>query len=296
MSISSPSDKTKAFTMRALAIGVMMICVSAQAAKTTPEDFGIELQNKVTAEVLVAARLLPDGRVEYAYSVKSSTLSLQDILRFHLQTQVTVAEAALVAAPGWFVGSAGTKESLEDGSIKEFVSWIGEDIPTLIKPGHSLAGFKLTGKSFPGIQDFQIQGYTDKDMAKMDLFEEEMDVLSDLQDPFKGNSFKGKTIGPDPVPEVINLAGLVERLIALKHQAASLGWIFGPGSDGIVTSLDAKLDAAKASIARGQNNAASNQLSAFISELNAQRGKKLNDNAFFLLKVNAEFIIGKLGS
>lgn len=283
--------------MRTLTLGVMLICVSAQAAKTTPEDFGIELQNKVTAEVLVSVLSLPDDRLEYTYTVKSSTLSQQDVLRFNVQVKVPVAKTDMTPASGWFVGSAGIERKLDEGSVKTVVLWNGEDISMLIKPGRSLAGFKLMVKSLPGIQDFHMQGYTDKDMAEASgVSEEEMDVLGDLQDEFKNNSFKGKTIGPDPVPEVINLAGLVERLIVLKHQAASLGWIFGPGADGIVKSLDAKLDAAKASVARGQNKTAAGQMNAFINELQAQRSKHLDDNAFFLLKVNAEFIIGKLGS
>ena len=86
----------------------------------------------------------------------------------------------------------------------------------------------------------------------------------------------------------------VDRLVAFKHEAVSLKWISGPGSEGIVRSLDAKLDSAKASISRGQNKTAANQLNAFINELQAQRGKAVNDSAFYLLKANAEFIIGKL--
>ncbi len=108
-------------------------------------------------------------------------------------------------------------------------------------------------------------------------------------------SATGFTIGPVSPPSLTDPVQLLDFLISLKHQAASLGWIFGPGSSGIVKSLDAKLDAAKASVARGQNKTASNQMNAFINELQAQRGKHFNDNAFFLLKVNAEFIISKLG-
>ena len=300
MSISTHSKKTKAITIRLLTLGMMLAWVSAQAAKTTPEDFGIELQNKVTAEVLVSIRPLPGGHLEYGYTLKNSALSKQNILNFRVQVKVPVssATAEMTAAPGWFLSGRGNSvdRTLDDGSIKTTIGWLGEDIPTLIKPGESLSGFRLIVKSIPGIQDFQVQGYTDKDMAKIDLFEEEMDVLGDLQDAFKGNSFKGKTIGPDPAPEVVNLAELLDRLIFFKHQAAALNWISGPGSDGIVKSLDAKLDAAKAAIARGQNKTAANQLNAFVNELRTRRGKHFSDNAFFLLKINAEFILSKLGA
>ncbi len=314
MSTSKRSKKSREIPAQLLALVLMLASTSVRAAKITPEDFGIELQNKLTAEVLVAVRPFLDGRVEYAYTVRSGTQSLQDIRRFHLQTQVAVPEVALVAAPGWFVASSGTKETLDDGSIQEFLTWNGEDIPMLIKPGRSLAGFKLTVKSLPGVQDFQIQGHTDKDMVKMDLSEEESDVAHSLQNPFKNNSFKGKTVGPDPVPEVINLAGLIDRLVSLKHQSASIGWL---GNAKFVQKLDKRLDQAKAALARDKKKLARVRLSQFVHELTKAHKehekdhrdkheddhdkdkddhdkKFVNDEAFQLLKINAEFIIAKL--
>lgn len=294
----SISQLSKGFflQMKILALVLILGCGTARAAKTTPQDFDIELQNKVTAEALVSVKLVPNGRIEYGYTIKSSTQSLQDIRRFRLQAKIRITEMDMVAAPGWFVGEGSSVEPVDEGVIDD-ISWNGEGLATLIKPGRELTGFKVTIESLPGIVDFHVQGHTDKDMAEASaLSQEDIDMVGDLQDPWRGNSFRGKTIGPNRVPEVIVLPDLIDRLISLKHQSVFLGWISGPGSDGIVKSLDDKLDAAKASIARGQNKAASNQMSAFINELQAQRGKRLNDNAFFLLKVNAEFVISKLGT
>ncbi|NNN06475.1 MAG: hypothetical protein HKL90_11290 [Elusimicrobia bacterium] len=104
------------------------------------------------------------------------------------------------------------------------------------------------------------------------------------------------TVGPTQPLSLTDIGQLLDFLASLKHQAVSLGWIYGPGSDGIVQSLDAKLTAAKASAASGDDKTAINQLNAFINELQAQRGKHLNDNAFYLLQANAQFILSKLGS
>ncbi len=112
--------------------------------------------------------------------------------------------------------------------------------------------------------------------------------------PINKNSFHGLTIGPMQSPTGLMPAALLDRLGGLKHQALALGWIFGPGADGVVQSLDAKLTAAKAALARGDAKAAEGQLAAFVNELEAQRGKHLNDDAYFMLKANAQFIVSKL--
>ncbi len=69
------------------------------------------------------------------------------------------------------------------------------------------------------------------------------------------------------------------------------GWIT---NNGIINSLNVKLRAAKESLQKDKKETAANQLKAFINELNAQKGKHINENAWALLKANAEFIIAKL--
>lgn len=107
----------------------------------------------------------------------------------------------------------------------------------------------------------------------------------------------------------------VDRLIALKHQSASLGWL---GNAKFVLKLDKRLDQAKAALARDKKKLARTRLSQFVHELTKahdkhggdhrdkhedddennkddDRDKKfVNDEAFQLLKINAEFIISKL--
>jgi parallel beta-helix repeat protein len=72
----------------------------------------------------------------------------------------------------------------------------------------------------------------------------------------------------------------LDNLIAEKERACDLGWINKPG---ICNSLGAKLNAAKASIERGQLDTALNQLNAFINALNAQKGKAVNQQAYDIL-------------
>ena len=63
---------------------------------------------------------------------------------------------------------------------------------------------------------------------------------------------------------------------------------------GLETSLDAKLDAAQASLANGNDETAINQLKAFINEVEAQRAKGLTDAQADLLVDYAEWIIDNI--
>ena len=112
------------------------------------------------------------------------------------------------------------------------------------------------------------------------------------------------------------MAVALDRLIALKHESASLGWLRG---EELIENLDRKLDLAKAALSRNQTHQARQHLEQFIQTLEQQRdlqlkrqqeaseqGKEqrearpqedkrfMDDNAFYLLKANAEFIISRL--
>ncbi len=70
----------------------------------------------------------------------------------------------------------------------------------------------------------------------------------------------------------ITIPGLIQE----KHDFYAAGLI---DNKGIVNSLDAKLNAAKASLARGHLKTARNQLTAFIHEAEAQAGKHVASGA-----------------
>jgi hypothetical protein len=159
----------------------------------------------------------------------------------------------------------------------------------LIRPGKSLQGFILQSRGLPGMRTIIFH----PEFIQTPVEEADEASVTRVRSIEQQIKFNSTTIGPN-APKSFAPISLIDRLISLKHQSVSLGWIFGPGSDGIANSLDAKLDAAKDSVARGNNTAAKNQLNAFINDLDAQRGKHVNDNAYFLLKTNAQFIISKL--
>ena len=111
---------------------------------------------------------------------------------------------------------------------------------------------------------------------------------------------------PDPVfdgSRIIQVIGVVPppgggtggTVVLAAEQLAqacdSTGWI---DSRGVCNSLSEKLAAASASLTRNDTTSARNQLGAFVDELDAQRGKHVSDNAYWLLKTNAEYVLNHL--
>ncbi len=88
-----------------------------------------------------------------------------------------------------------------------------------------------------------------------------------------------------------NVVTNIDSLIAEKERVCLLGWINDPN---VCKSLDAKLTEAKNAILRGQTNTAKSKLNDFISELNAQLGKAVNQQAYDLLKADALYVINHL--
>ena len=64
--------------------------------------------------------------------------------------------------------------------------------------------------------------------------------------------------------------------------------------EGSENSLTTKLDAALASLDQGNDNAATNQLQAFINQVEAKRGKDLTDEEADLLISLAEEVIAHM--
>jgi len=221
------------------------------------------------------------GLFKYEYKLYSKPASLQNMWHFVIETQVSCTE---INAPSGWLGDYCEKLPTVSHPI---VSWGSESELFRLRPGKFLEGFSFQSRGIPGIVTSYNQGY-----VPHRWYPEGMAVDEDLPPKWPENSVQKKTIGPvHPPPEPVDGVSFIDRIISLKHQAFQLGWITNAG---IKNSLDQKLDNAKKKLQQKMNNAAKNILFAFINELEAQRGKHLDDNAFYLLKVNAEFLISKL--
>lgn len=217
----------------------------------------------------------------YSYTVANAPSSQQSIANFGIGYK-SGGLGPIASPPHW--------TAFPDFSDVTMVYWYARGrFEWSIRPGSSLGGFSFTHTGLPSIRTYFSQSsyiYSPENQEEIDKIESE-----ELNDYFN-NCKRGKTVGPGPTPAG-GPSGHIANMVQLKHQAQDLGWI---SSSGIVTSLDAKLEAAQAAIDRGQNKTASNQIQAFEHELVAQKGKTVNQSAYIMLRANADYLLDLLRS
>ena len=153
-----------------------------------------------------------------------------------------------------------------------------------IPPGDSLGGFGLRSPYLPGIR----QSWARPTFLSCCAKPRAATATSEAEYP-DPSEFKisGRTVGPTVRPEAMTL-GLVRADLA--QVCGALRWI----PDGAMCGpLQATLARAAAAAQRGDRSAATDALRAFVDALDAQHGpgKPVNDNAYWLLKVNGEYLL-----
>lgn len=100
----------------------------------------------------------------------------------------------------------------------------------------------------------------------------------------------GLTVGPALHPDSVS----IQVLQGFRGRTCTEPrWITDAG---VCASLGASLGRAREALAQADRPGARAELRGFVSELEAQHGagRPVNDNAYWLLRVNAEFLLGRL--
>ena len=172
------------------------------------------------------------------------------------------------------------------------VAWLGvnKNFPL---PGETRDSLILMSKALTGIRAFEVQPnfniyefFPNIEDTTANMSIEQMDSIREVV------NYHGWTIGPTAPPINFIPSVWIDTLISYKHQSRTLGWI---SNEGIMNSLDQKLENAKQQLQKGNTKSASNIIQAFINEVEAQNGKHLTSEAYALLKYNAEYLLEKMG-
>lgn len=157
-------------------------------------------------------------------------------------------------------------------------------------PGQESPPLEFEAVGLPAIVTSWVEGY----------YPPSTEIPSDtlpLEDPMvglEGHSVRGSTVGVEPFPSDLGGGNLLLRLRGLLDQSCGdLGWI----SNALVcATLGANLDNARQAVSQGDAATARNHLTIFLTQLEAEHagGVVVNDSAYWLLKVNGEFIHGRL--
>lgn len=155
----------------------------------------------------------------------------------------------------------------------------------ILEPGAAVEGLQIRSHALPGTADVEVVGVAGG--ARVASGEDTPDSVYRLINAYQGRGRMVRTVTPSRLPSQISSSSQTIAALQsdLQLSCDSLGWIQNLGT---CRSLSAKAEAAARAIERGQPSVAKNQLSAFRAELDAQRGKHVNDNAYFLLSVTAD--------
>lgn len=190
-----------------------------------------------------------------------------------------------VEAPiGWYASHGLVSDSAA-------VDWSSLVRRAQLSPGRTLGGFAFESVGALDVVSFLVEGHFEIPVVT-DTTE---GLLKQAPSPW-ANAFRGQTIGVVAPPADTSPSSLIARLgDRTGRVCGDLGWIT---NDGVCQSLSAKLANAATSIAAGRGVAAVGDLTSFVQELEAQHGpepgKHVNDSAYWLLKVNAEFLLARL--
>jgi hypothetical protein len=172
----------------------------------------------------------------------------------------------------------------KDRSVVEWSSLTG----TMALPGASSPVLSFKALGLPSIVDAHFEGYYP--IPNIDsLTDEQLLTLDSLE----LHSVRVKTVGVGPIGAEATPMSLAARLASLTKESCNLAWIL---SSSVCNSLGGKLQQASQSLARGDNYTGRTQLQTFLRELDTQHDSHgtlpVKDNAYWLLKVNGEYVLG----
>lgn len=212
------------------------------------------------------------------------------------------------------VGLSAPKNWIAGLSVRGTAGWGAKKEVSRIYPGSFMSGFEMNSRGLPGIRQVTILPYF-KQTPVPEATKENLERLKAIR---KKITFTTKTIGPTAPPADFKPIPFLDYIISLKHEAYKFGWIIQGRDDdkdkyedeeeGIMKSLDKKLEKAKAELVKGDAREAIEKLKSFIHEVEAlyKEGKEekhekeeghshITSEAYALLKYNAVYLIEKLG-
>lgn len=216
-----------------------------------------------------------------AYKVENAATSTVPL--YHL-TIAAPAPVVAISQPSP-IDDWATNRSYRGISVAEWVV-LGDEM----QPGEVSPDLEYTAVGIPTITTFWARGYVPPaPLGPADT----LPVVSP-SDPLTDEAVTGKTVGVGPPPSDSSAAGLVSMLNDLLAQSCDMEWV----ASSTCEDLAAMADAAAAAAAAGTQGEVRTQLealsSAVVAAHEATPTPGLNDAAFWLLRTDAEAVLGLL--
>lgn len=268
---------------------------------------GTEVQPKI--------ELGSNGLYQYSYALKNGSQSSGDIFSFEIDIKRGPSKVSYDTT-GLIFKNQSLRQRFERlySTLADSIVPVGFlNVPTwwiagltvdktasfggsIINPGETQSGFVLNSKGLPGIRSYVLSPNYDPSeyypsVGDLDSIEEVKRIDSLINRDRRKLPVRGKTIGPIAPPENLLPDDFADTLSSYLTFSCDTTWI---SNQGICRSLEAKLENVQRQLDRGNTNAASGSLEAFINEVEAQKDKQLSSEAYALLYFNGQYLLEKL--
>ena len=302
------------FIIATLTCGIPCSVLPAQELSLNPATgnyslryFSDELNREVAIEIIPPNKIAPtaelalvrrgvDGAHVYSYTIrnKRSVGSLQGI---GLMEMVCPPRAftSVVRTEGWDGSARGP--SARTLGRDHCVFLVTDDAGIL--PGEAREGIELATQWLPAISSGNFWGLAEPFQFPPEEQAEhapELHNLIRMVDGVGGGWVRSDLVSPGRDPaQYTNPMTLLRAISGDLSQACTLAWIT---NGGVCRSLQVKLSHAETSLQGQKVSTTRNELESFLAELDAQHGpqpgKHVNENAYWLLRTNVEYLLSRL--
>ena len=273
--------------------------------------WGVELPN--VNDTVVESEVTLDGEIyTYTYSIYSGSSNIGEIWSSALDIQqprggMELSSNGIVSGPHFAKRSAAS--FLSDPSVPKMVpvgvfapdnwnsglnikgqaSWGANEDQSMVYPGQSLAGFKITSHGLPGIREIRV------DPELKLVFGDNFKNLEEIYAVEDKIAFKAKTIGPTAPP--INFDGdfspksQLEIIYGYIDESQNLGWL---NDTGLAGSLRTKLDSVGQAVNANDQAQAKTVLGEFMALLDSSSASQRTSEGYGLLYYNAKYLMDNM--
>jgi hypothetical protein len=236
----------------------------------------------LTIEVGLRRIVMRADTVRIEYLVRNAQDSKEKLFDFTVEAPSKVSRIELPhPEENWDTGTVSKTLSVASWALLDKQLPAGATTPPL--------AFEALG--LPGIVTYWALGWFPVGRLEDDVEQEPPPPMSP-REALASGTVEGRTVGVDPVPPDRSPEALLYRLTGLLDESCgALSWIT---SASVCRSLKEKLQHARQAVINGDKTGAGVSLGRFLTELTAQHGARatrpVNDAAFWLLRVNAEYL------
>lgn len=264
---------------RAITFAIFTATVSATSAACAQGP-----GQRLSVEVVPTAIEAVGDTVHVTYSIRNSAASQEPVFVFSLDAPMGLVS---MTAPGdpenWALGRSYRGKKVAEWGV----------LGPQLKPGLHVDGLTYSAVGVIGLTTATVGGNFPPLPVPTEAEQRANPALGGDPDPRVAQAIHMPVPGIVPMPD----GGVPATLSTLMNDRTAACANAAGSMRGLCRSLEAKLQAASASLASGNKNTAANQLGAFIHELETPAISRTQlGQSYWLLLGNAKVLVARLGS